>query len=72
MSIFFTLSWYFAICIVPAVIYTLKVNNEDTRRMCEICLKLAIKDTSRSGVFIVNFEQFSNIALVFPLLTMKK
>ena len=43
MSIFFTLSWYFAICIVPAVIYTLKVNNEDTRRMCEICLKLAIK-----------------------------
>ena len=27
--------------------------------------------TSRSDVFIVNFEQVSQIALVFPLLTLK-
>ena len=27
---------------------------------------------SRSGVFIVKFEQISDIALVFPLLTLNK
>ena len=32
-----------------------KVNNGDARTLCEICSKLTIN--SRSGVFILNFEQ---------------
>ena len=37
----------------------LKVNNKNTRRRCEICLKLTAKTyfTPCSSVFIVNFEQ---------------
>ena len=43
--------------------------------MCEICPKVTIKTLEgrqwhRSGVFIVNFEQISLIALVFPVLTL--
>ena len=39
-----------------------KVNNRNTRTICEICSKLTIKTPElcqrcRSGVFIVNFEQ---------------
>ena len=45
--------------------------------MCEICLKLIIKtperrQSRRSGVFVVKFEQFSNIVLLFPMLTFNK
>ena len=38
--------------------------------MCEICSKLTteIPKWRRSGVLIVNFEQISQIAVVFPLL----
>ena len=45
--------------------------------MREICSKLKIKTPEqrhqrRSGVFIVNFDQISHIALVFLLLTLTK
>ena len=45
--------------------------------MCEICSKsttmtLARPQRHRSGVFIVNFEQISQIVLVFQLLTLNK
>ena len=60
----------------PAGIYLQKVDNRNTRTRCEICLKLTIKTAERrywrrSGVFIVNFEQISHLALVFLLLTLK-
>ena len=46
---------------IPVAIYLLKVNNRNTRKMCEICSKLTVKTPERghwrpSGVFIVNFE----------------
>ena len=54
----------------PAGIYLFKVNNGNTRTICKMCSKLIIKTQERrqyhSGVFIVNFEQTSHIALVFP------
>ena len=45
--------------------------------MREICSNLKIKTPERrhqrrSGVFIVNFDQISHIALVFLLLTLTK
>ena len=58
----------------PAGIYFFKVNNENTRTMCEICSKLTTTKTPershwrRSGVFVVNFEQISHNVVVFPLL----
>ena len=59
----------------PASIYLFKVNNGNTRTMCEICSKLTItipkqNQWRRSGVFIVNFEQISHIVLVVPLLAL--
>ena len=50
--------------------YMFKVNNRNTRTRCEICSKLTIKTPERwqwrrSGVFIVNFEHISHLALVF-------
>ena len=61
--------------IYPAGIYLLKVNLRNTRKSCKICSKLTIKKPEqqqwcRSGVFIVNFEHISRIALVFLLLTL--
>ena len=58
-----------------AGIYLPKVNNRNTRTRCEICSKLTIKISERrqwrrSGVFIVNFEYISHLALVFLLLTL--
>ena len=53
----------------PAGIYLLKVNNRNTRTRCEICSKLTIKTP---GVFIVNFEHISHLALVSLLLTLNK
>ena len=57
----------------PADIYLLKVSNRNTRTICKICSKLAIKTPERrqwrrSGVFIVNFEHISRLVLVFLLL----
>ena len=45
-----------------------KVNNRNTRKLCEICSKLTIKITKR--YFIVNFEQISHLLLVFLLLNL--
>ena len=59
----------------PAGIYLLKVNNRNTRKMCEICSKLTIKTPEqrhcrRSGVFIINFEHMSHLVVMFLLLTL--
>ena len=54
----------------PAGIYLLKVNNRNTRTRWKICSKLTIK--IRSGIFIVNFEHISHLALVFLLLTQSR
>ena len=58
-------------------IYLFKVNNENTRILCEICSELTIKTPERrqwrrSTVFIVNFEQISHILLTFLLLNLNK
>ena len=54
--------------------YLLKVNNRNTRKRCEKCLKI-IKTPERRHcrrcVFIVNFEHISQIFLIFSLLTLK-
>ena len=60
---------------ILAGIYLLKVNNRNTATRCEICLKLTIKTPERrqwrrSGVFIVNFEHISHLAVVLLLLTL--
>ena len=57
-----------------ASIYFSKVKNGNTRIICEISSKLLTKTpmTSCFGVFIVNFEQISQIVLVFSLLTLNK
>ena len=56
-------------------------SKKDTRTtplaLCEICSKLTIKTPERrhwrcSGVFIVNFEHISHLALVFLLLTLNR
>ena len=51
----------------PQPTYLLAVNNENTRTMCETCLKLA-----RSDIFIDDLEHVSYIVLMFPLLTLQK
>ena len=59
---------------ILAGIYLLKVNKRNTRTKCDICLKLTIKTPERhwrrSGIFIVNFEHISHLALVFVLLNL--
>ena len=57
--------------VLAAGIYLLKVNNRNTRIRCQICSKLTIKTPNNttgewpsSGVFIVNFEHISYLALV--------
>ena len=61
---------------LPVGINFLKVNDRNTRTMCEICSKLTIKTPERhrrrSGVFIVNCEQISHIVLVFLFLILNK
>ena len=59
-----------------AGIYLLKVSDRNTRTRCEICSELTIntperRQGRRSGVFIVNFEHFSHLTLVFLLVTFK-
>ena len=53
----------------PGSTYLFKVNNRNTKKICKICSKFAIKTPERSGVFIVNFEHISHLGLVFLLLT---
>ena len=62
----------------PTSIYLFKVNNSNSRSMCDIWSKLIIKVLEqshwrRSGVFIVCFERISFIVTLFPcwLWTMK-
>ena len=63
---------------LPANTYLLKVNNRNTRNICEICSKLTIKTSKRShskprsGVFIINFEHILHLFLVFLLFTLNK
>ena len=52
----------------PANTYLFKFNNRNTKMRCEICSKLTIKKSerrqwSRSGVFIVNFEDILHLIL---------
>ena len=61
----------------PVNIFLLKINNINTRKRCEICLKLTIKTPGRchwrrSGVFNVTFEHVSRLLLVFLLLTLNR
>ena len=61
--------------LISAGIYLLKVNNRNIRTRCEICSKLKIRTSERhqwrrSGVFIVNFEHISHLALLLLLLTL--
>ena len=65
------------LCILPASIYMVKVNNGNTRTRCEICSELTIKAPElsqwrRSGIYIVNFEHISHLGLVFLLLTLNR
>ena len=71
-------SFWASICILensPAGTYWFNVNNGNTRTMCEIYSKLAIKTTEwcrrHSGFFVVNFEYIS-LTVLFLLLTMNK
>ena len=59
----------------PSGIYLLKASNRNTRTRCEICSRLTIKTPEWSqwglfGVFNVNFEHTSHLALGFLLLTL--
>ena len=54
-----------------------KVNNRNTTKRSEICLKVTTKTPERrhwrhSGVFIVTFEHISRLFIVLPLLTLNK
>ena len=58
-------------------IYLFKVNNSNTRTICNICSKLKLKTFEwrqfcHSGVFFVIFEQILHLALVFLLLTLNR
>ena len=58
-------------------IYPLKVNNRNTRIRSEICSKLTIKTPERapwrrSIISVVNFEQISNLVIVFLLLHLRR
>ena len=57
-----------------ANIYLFKVNNKNTRKKCEMCLKLRIKtpERRRSGDFIADFDSISQLHLVFLLLTLNR
>ena len=56
----------------PADIYLFKIDNENSRKVCEICSQLTIKAPERSqwrrsDVFIVNFQHILLIVLVCSL-----
>ena len=61
----------------PANIYLFKVYDRNTRKKCEICLKLSIKNTWTTSMtlfwcFIVNFELISHIFQKFLLLSLNE
>ena len=75
--VFFLIFWHIFTGFTCSRIYLFKVKKENTKTMCKICSKLPIKTPAtlhwlRSRVFIVNFEQISNIVFVFQLLTLSK
>ena len=54
----------------PVNIYPVKFKNRNTRKKCEICLKLTIKTLEQgqwrlSSVLIVNLEHISHLCLCF-------
>ena len=54
----------------PVDIYLFKAINSNTRKRCEICLKLTIMSPERhhcrcSGVFVVNFDHIPHLLLGF-------
>ena len=64
-------------CKYPVKDYPFKVNNGNTKMMCEINSKVTMKTPEQRrwtcfGVLIVNFEQTSLILLGFPLLSKAK
>ena len=61
----------------PTGNYMFTVNNRNAKTRCRICSKLTIKtperrDWNRPGVFIVNSEHISHLALLFLLLTLSR
>ena len=65
------------IVLCPPSVYLFKFNDRNTRKRCEIHLKLTIKTPEqpqrcRSGVFIINLEHISHPFLVYLLLTLNK
>ena len=61
----------------PSGIYLFKVNKRNTETRCGIYSKTTKKKPerrywSRSGIFIVDFEQISHLVLVFLQLTWKR
>ena len=56
----------------PEDIYLFKVDNGNTKTVCEICLKLRRKVPEHNGLFIVNFEQILYMVLLFSLLIFNK
>ena len=60
----------------PGITCLSKLNNRNTRKRCEICLKLTTETQKRQwrryGIFSVNFEHISHFLLVFLLLTLIK
>ena len=63
--------------VYPAGNYMSKVSNRNTTTRCDIYSKLTVKIPERrqwrhSGIFIVNFEHISHLALVLLLLTLSR
>ena len=61
----------------PTGNYMFTVNNRNAKTRCRICSKLTIKTPerrkwNRPGVFIVNSEHISHLALLFLLLTLSR
>ena len=62
---------------IPVNIHLFKVNNRNTRQMCEICSKFTIKTQERRKwhrhyIYIANVEHISYLLLVFLLFTSNK
>ena len=70
-GIFDVNNWYQKF-FINIFIYLSKVNNGNTRKMCEISLKFTIETERRSGAFIINLEHILQNVLVFSLLTLNK
>ena len=72
MEMLFVISWNNSL-----LKFTFSKSTMETRTMCEICPEVTIKTQERhyrgrSGLFVINFEEISHIALVFPVLTLNK